>query len=243
MTELSLLAIFAHPDDESFATGGVLAKCADRNVATYVISATAGDAGRAGGLASSPEELAKVRSAEFASACDLLGVREHAVLGYGDGRLAHDPFDEAVGKVVELIRRWRPAVALTFGREGAGNSHRDHRAICRIATTAVLAASDELCYPEQGLEPHAVEKFYHVAGIAGLASRDGTRFEHPTTTVDISAVVERKLAAFRAHTSQLSLVPQLEKWIAENGNAEHFVRVLSRVATPEGVEGDLFEGL
>jgi LmbE family N-acetylglucosaminyl deacetylase len=248
MTTLSLLAIFAHPDDEAFMTGGTLALCADRSIPTYVVSATAGDAGRAGGLATSPEELGRVRAAEFAASCALLGVREHAMLGYGDGRLAEAPFDEAVGRVVELVRRWRPAVALTFGREGAGNSHRDHRAICRIATAAVLAAGDELCYPDQlglrhGLASHAVAKFYHASAREGLVSRDGTPFERPTTTVDISTVVDRKLAAFRAHTSQATLVPRTEEWIAENGYAEHFTRVLSRVPAPDGVERDLFAGL
>jgi LmbE family N-acetylglucosaminyl deacetylase len=244
MTNLSLLAIFAHPDDEAFITGGTLALCADRGIATYVISATAGDAGRSGGLAASAEELGKVRAEEFAASCALLGVHEHAMLGYGDGRLAQAPFDEAVGRVVELIRRWRPTVALSFGREGGSNSHRDHRAICRIATAAVLAAGDELCYSDQiglrpGLAPHAVEKFYLASAPDGVVSRDGTRFDRPTTSVDISTVVERKLAAFRVHSSQVSLVPRLEEWIAENGNAEHYTRALSRVRVP-AVETDLF---
>jgi N-acetylglucosamine malate deacetylase 2 len=248
MTELSLLAIFAHPDDEAFITGGTLALCADRGIATYVISATAGDAGRSGGLAASGTELGKLRAAEFATSCALLGVREHALLGYGDGRLAQADFDEAVGRVVELIRRWRPAVALTFGREGGSNSHRDHRAICRIAMAAVLAAGDELCYSDQvgpphGLAPHAVEKFYLASARDGLVSRDGTRFDRPTTSVDISTVVGRKLAAFRVHTSQATLVPRLEEWIAENDNAEHYTRAFSRVPVPAGVETDLFSGL
>jgi LmbE family N-acetylglucosaminyl deacetylase len=243
---LSLLAIFAHPDDEAFAVGGTLALCADRGVVTYLVTATAGDAGRAGGLAESAEELGRVRTRELAAACDLLGIREHAMLGYGDGRLAQAPFDEAVGRVVEYVRRWRPGVAVTFGREGAGNSHRDHRAICRIATAAVLAAADELCYPEQiaaGLAPHAVAKLYYVAGPSGAVSRDGTPFEHPTTRVDISTVVDRKLDAFRIHTSQNTLVDRLEEWIAQNETAEWFTRVLSRVPAPDGVERDLFEGL
>ena len=246
MTGLSLAAIFAHPDDEAFVVGGTLALCADRGIPTYVISATAGDAGRAGGLAASPGELGRLRAAELAASCAALGVREHAMLGYGDGRLAEAPFGEAVGRVVELIRRWRPAVALTFGREGGSNSHRDHRAICRIATAAVLAASDELCYPEQlgaGLGPHAVAKLYYATGAPGLAARDGTPFDPPTTSVDVGPVVGRKLAAFGLHMSQASLLPRLEEWVAQNGGAEHYVRVLSRVAPRVVAERDLFEGL
>jgi N-acetyl-1-D-myo-inositol-2-amino-2-deoxy-alpha-D-glucopyranoside deacetylase len=246
MATPSLLAIFAHPDDEAFITGGALALCADRGVPTYLVSATAGDAGRAGGLAASREDLAAVRTAELAASCALLGVREHAVFGYGDGRLAEAPFDEVVGRVVELVRRWRPSVAVTFGREGGSNSHRDHRAICRVATAAVLAAGDERCYPDRlaaGLEPHAVAKLYHASAAPGVASRDGTPFERATTRVDIAAVRDRKLAAFRLHASQAELVPALEEWIAKNGDAEYYARVLSRVAVPDGLETDLFAGL
>jgi N-acetyl-1-D-myo-inositol-2-amino-2-deoxy-alpha-D-glucopyranoside deacetylase len=245
-TTPSLLAIFAHPDDEAFCTGGALADCARRAIPTFVISATAGAAGRAGGLAASPEDLARVRAGELDAACRFLGVREHVLLDYDDGRLAEAPFDEAVGRVVEYVRSWRPSVAVTLGREGAGNAHRDHRAICRIATAAVLAAGDELCYPEQvarGLAPHAVSKFYYVAAPAGCVARDGTRFEHPTTVVDVAELVDRKLDAFRLHASQLSLVPKLEEWIESNLRAEHYARVLSRVPAPEGIERDLFSGL
>ncbi len=243
---MSLLAIFAHPDDEAYMTGGTLALLADRGVPTYVISATSGDAGRAGGLAESPEALGAIRRAELAASCAHLGVRERAVLDYHDGRLAEAPLTEAVGRVVELVRRWRPSVAVTFGREGGGNSHRDHRAICRIATAAVLAASDELCYPEQlasGVEPHAVAKLYYAAAPATVVGRDGQPFERVTTTIDIGPVVDRKLDAFRLHASQASLVEKLEEWIAANGDAEHFARVLSRVSVPDGLERDLFAGL
>jgi LmbE family N-acetylglucosaminyl deacetylase len=244
----SLLLVFAHPDDETFATGGVAALAADRGIPTYLVTATAGDAGRSGGLADSADSLAAVRTRELARACELLGVREHTMLGYGDGRLAEAPFEDAVRRVAECVRRWRPSVVVTFGREGAGNSHRDHRAICRIATAAVLAAGDPLCFPEQlaaGRAAHAVSKLYYVAAKPGVASRDGEPFEAPTTAVDISGVVDRKLSAFALHESQLSLLPKLQEWVDGNGNAEYFARVLSRVAAPEGggLERDLFAGL
>ena len=107
----------------------------------------------------------------------------------------------------------------------------------------MLAAADELCYPERGLAPHAVAKLYYVAAPPGSVSRDGTHFEHPTTRVDISTVVDRKLDAFRIHTTQSSLVDRLEEWIAQNETAEWFTRVLSRVPIPDGLEPDLFSGL
>jgi LmbE family N-acetylglucosaminyl deacetylase len=244
--EPSLLLVFAHPDDESFVTGGVAALAAERGIPVRLVSATAGDAGRSGGLADPGDALGAVRARELARACELLGIRDHVVLGYGDGRLAEAPFDLAVGRVVELVRRWRPSVVVTFGREGGGNSHRDHRAICRIATASVLAAGDALCYPHQladGLEPHTTAKLYYCAAPPGTLARDGMPFETPTTTIDISTVVERKLAAFGLHESQGSLLPRLEEWINANGVAEHFARVFSRAPAPDGVERDLFAGL
>lgn len=246
MVEASLLAIFAHPDDEAFATGGTLVLCADRGTPTYVISATAGDAGRAAGLAASPQELATVRTRELAASCAILGVREHALLGYRDGKLSEAPIDEVVGRVVALVRRWRPSVAVTFGREGGSNEHPDHRAICRIATAAVLAAGDPLCYGDQidaGLAPHEVAKFYYVTARERLVARHGAPFDVPTTRVDIASVVRQKLDAFRVHASQAEHLVKLEAWIEANDHAEHFVRIFSRVPAPAGLETDVFAGL
>jgi LmbE family N-acetylglucosaminyl deacetylase len=245
-TPPSLMLVFAHPDDESFATGGVAALASDRGIPVRLVTATAGDAGRDGGLASTADGLAAVRTAELERACALLGIREHVVLGYGDGRLAEAPFEDAVARVCALVREWRPSVVVTFGREGAGNSHRDHRTICRIATAAVLAAGDPLAYPKQrggSLAPHAVAKLYVVSAKPGVLSRDGDPFETPTTRVDVSAVRTRKLAAFAVHASQASLVEKLEEWMDANGNAEFFARVLCRVPVPTGLETDLFSGL
>ncbi len=239
----SLLLVFAHPDDESFATGGVVALARDRGIPVRLVTATAGDAGRSGGLAETAEALGDVRTRELAAACDLLGIREHVMLGYGDGRLAEAPFEEAVERVVERVRHWQPSVVVTFGREGGGNAHRDHRAVGRIATAAVLAASDTLCFSGQlaaGLVPHAVERLYVCSA---PPARDGTPFEAPTTRVDVSAVAERKLAAFAAHASQSSLLPKLDEWMAQNGGFEYFTRVLSRVSSVDGLEDDLFAGL
>ncbi len=242
----SLLLIFAHPDDESFVCGGTVALATSAGIPVFLITATPGDAGRSGELAVSGEELGTVRVRELADACAFLGIREHVMLGYGDGRLGEAPFDEAVGRVVELIRRWRPSVAVTFGREGGSNAHRDHRAICRIATAAVLAASDPRAYAgsaEQADGAHAVSKLYYATARRGAVARGGEPFDAPTTRVDISSVVDRKMAAFALHRTQATLLPRLREWISDSGDAELYVRSLDRRGIDAGVEESLFTGL
>ncbi|HEU4722653.1 MAG TPA: PIG-L family deacetylase, partial [Gemmatimonadaceae bacterium] len=121
----ALAAVFAHPDDETFATGGTLAKHADAGARVSLYCATDGDAGRASGIPfSSREELGRIRRAELLEACARLGVHAVEHGGHSDGALnAADP-DVVIGQIVAFLRRERPQVVLTFGPEGAPTGHR-----------------------------------------------------------------------------------------------------------------------
>jgi LmbE family N-acetylglucosaminyl deacetylase len=176
---LRLMAVFAHPDDESFGTGGTLARYGtDPDVRVVLVCATRGEAGEISdpGLAT-PEGLGDVREQELRCACQALGVEELILLGYRDSGMAGTPenmdpralamadFDEAVGKIVEQIRRERPDVVVTFDESG-GYGHPDHIAVHYHAKAAYAAAADPAQYPEQieaGLEPHQAAKLYYTA--------------------------------------------------------------------------------
>src|SRR5215472_1539224 len=143
---LKLLAVLAHPDDESLGFGGTLARYADEGIETYLVTATRGEAGRFGSLGKSgdPVEVGRVREAELRAAAAVLGVREVSILGYPDGGVDRVPATIAIGAIVAHIRRIRPDVIVTFGPDGA-YGHPDHIAVSQFTTAAGLCAADSEC--------------------------------------------------------------------------------------------------
>lgn len=202
----SLAAVFAHPDDETFATGGTLAKYAEQGVRCSVYSATDGDAGRSSGIpVSSREELGRIRRAELIEASALLGVTAVEHGGHPDGALAAADPDVVIGQIVAFLRRERPQVVLTFGPEGAPTGHRDHRAINRFATSAVLLAGTA-AFPEQidaGLRPHRPNR---LCLVTWPDPKPDEAPRQPGQPIQIRVPAEawhsRKLSAFFAHRSQ-----------------------------------------
>lgn len=176
---LTLMAVFAHPDDESFGSGGTLARySADPDVRVALVCATRGEAGEISDpKLATPEKLGQVREEELRCACQRLGIDGLHFLDYRDSGMAGTPenldpnalamadFDEAVGKIVAQIRRERPDVVVTFDETG-GYGHPDHIAVHYHTKAAFAAAADPAKYPEQiemGLEPHQAQKLYFTA--------------------------------------------------------------------------------
>ncbi len=142
-----LMAVLAHPDDESLGFGGTLAKYASEGVEVFLLTATRGDGGRYRGLPRGDEQhpgrsaLGQIREAELRAAASALGIREVSVLDYEDGHLeAANPRD-AIGRIAAALRRVQPDVVVTFGPDG-GYGHPDHIAISQFATAAIVAAAD-----------------------------------------------------------------------------------------------------
>ncbi len=176
----TLMAVFAHPDDESFGTGGTLARYgADPDVRVVLVCATRGEEGeiRAPERAT-PETLGRVREEELRCACAVLGVEALHFLDYRDSGMAGSPAnrnpsslvgvnpEEVVGKIVCQLRRERPDVVVTFDDAGGGSGHPDHVTIHHRTVAAFHAAGDPACYPEQiaaGLAPYRPHKLYGTA--------------------------------------------------------------------------------
>lgn len=169
-----LLAILAHPDDESFGLGGTLARYAAEGVEVHVAIATDGAAGSvAEGYEAARERLADVRAVELDTAVAILGARLHR-LGYRDSGYINDPANqhpdafinadepEAVGRVVQLIRSIRPQVIITHDETG-GYFHPDHIFCWKITTPAFYAAGDPRQYPEIGPAPYQPQRLYYTA--------------------------------------------------------------------------------
>jgi N-acetyl-1-D-myo-inositol-2-amino-2-deoxy-alpha-D-glucopyranoside deacetylase len=170
-----LLIIFAHPDDETFGTAGVMAAAVERGVPVTVISATRGEAGESAisGL-DDPERLGTVRERELREATRQIGVSDVRLLGYRDSGMAGSPSAEhprafvrvpvetAASRLVSHMRSVRPHVILTFGPEGL-YGHPDHVHMHHVALRAIQLASDPSHKGRAASEPWQVPVLYFAA--------------------------------------------------------------------------------
>lgn len=172
---LTLLAVHAHPDDESITTGGVLARYAAEGVHTVVVTCTGGEVGEISDPAlATPENLAAVRARELAEACRILGVGEQISLGYRDSGMMGTPDNDhpdcfwqadlgaVTERLVAIVRRTRPDVIVAYNEIG-DYGHPDHIQAHRIAVAAFDAAGDATRYPAQGPAPWTPRKLYYSA--------------------------------------------------------------------------------
>lgn len=239
---LKLMCVVAHPDDECFAFGGALALAADRGVTTYVVCLTDGQAATNRGEAASGEELGRMRRAEFVASCDILGVSEHELMDYSDGQMEFVDFSSAVARLVKRIRRFRPDVVLTFGADGALNTHVDHTVTSMLATAGFHWSGREKRYPELGavFQPR---RLFHLSTNFFMPDRQTPLPVPWTVRLDIGAVRERKSEAFRAHASQAPLMERTRELFARYGGEEFYTLMASAEAEPARQITDLFEGL
>ena len=200
----TLLFCFAHPDDESFSGAGTAMRYAAAGARTALVTATLGQQGKCGDPPiCTPEDLPRVREAELRQAADIIGFEQLHLLGYQDKALADAPQETVRRTLVEIIRRLRPQVVLTFDPDGF-NRHPDHIAISRYTSDAVAAAKDRRWYPDTG-EPHAVERLLWTPLLApweAVAVHDLTTQPSVDFAIDVSAWYDRRVAALRAHRTQ-----------------------------------------
>ena len=172
MPPLRLMAVLAHPDDESLGFGGTLARYASEGVETFLVTATRGERGRYRGHARragsipGPAALGRIRERELRAAAAVLGIREVSLLDYHDSDLDRADPREAVERIAAALRRVRPHVVITFGPDGA-YGHPDHIAISQFTTAAIVAAADP-AFADDGAGSAAcgVEALLH--GVAGV---------------------------------------------------------------------------
>jgi LmbE family N-acetylglucosaminyl deacetylase len=226
------MGIFAHPDDESFQSAGLLARAVMRGHPASLVCATRGEVGEiADPSLATPKTLGQVREGELRAAAAAIGIQDVSFLDYIDGQLANADENEATGRIVAHLRRAHPDVVLTFAANG-GYGHPDHMAIHRLTLAAVQAAADPSRYPEQitaGLAPHRVRKVYYTAfsreGMTAMrdeARKQGQDFipggdagtipfeEMGTPSAEITTVITLNDAEFaakqqsmRAHVTQM----------------------------------------
>ena len=229
----TLLAVHAHPDDESSKGAATMARYADEGVRVVVVTCTGGEAGEILNPAMDKpgvlERMPELRRQELAKALEILNVTVHHWLGYRDSGMADsdtnghpDAFanadlDEATGRLVAIIRAERPQVVLTYDERG-GYPHPDHIRTHEVSVAAFEAAGDPDRFPEPVV----------------------------TTQVDVAAWLGRRRDALIAHATQIDpnsfwfAIP--DEVTAEIYPWEDYTLARSLVPVRER-ETDLFEGI
>jgi LmbE family N-acetylglucosaminyl deacetylase len=213
----TVLGVFAHPDDESLACGGTLARLADAGVRVVLLCASRGGKGHAGDPALvAAGDLGSVRADELRRAARVLGVAEVVILDHPDGDLRWADVPELHAEIVSAIRGHGADAVITFGEDGL-YWHRDHIGVHERTRTAVRSLGDAapaLYYVTmpKGLM-HGVVEAAKAKGWAPPASgfwslvpnAFGIVARRPSVVVDVGDWVPRKLAALLCHRTQLGV--------------------------------------
>ncbi|NJN80187.1 MAG: PIG-L family deacetylase [Anaerolineales bacterium] len=223
MAQLKLLAVFAHPDDESMGLGGTIAKYSAQGVETHLVCASRGERGWAGEPKQNPglKRLGEIRTKELENAVKILGMKSLSFLDYIDGDVDKANHSQAISKIVTHIRKIKPQVVVTFAGDGA-YGHPDHIAISQFTTAAIVCAADSSYQDAENLSTHRVSKLYYMVdsesfvnliepffGEITFAVDDQMRGEVAwkewmiTTRIDIADYCKTAWNAIRCHESQL----------------------------------------
>lgn len=191
-----LLAVFAHPDDESFGPGGTLARYADRGVEVWLLCATRGERARHRGGHEGDQALAATRESELRAACQVLGITHLEILGYADRGMRPDDAS-GIERVREAMERARPDVTLTFGPGGI-SGHPDHIAVLEWTR----AAWERLGRPGRlygtAIPESVARRFREATGRDLLATPE----DRIAARIDVGPWVPAKVAAIRCHQTQ-----------------------------------------
>lgn len=263
-----LLCVHPHPDDETLACGGTIAKALAEGREVTVVTCTGGEAGEnLAGIDLGGRDLAEVRREELARALAALGGPTHRWLGYRDSGMAGTPdndhpqsfhradLEQAARRLADVILEVRPAVVVSDPADGT-YGHPDHIKAHQVTVRAVALAAArgwtvakryETALPRSRVVELA-RRLRALGRGSPFAVEDAPRWGRPdeeiTTVVDVRPWLDRKRAAMAAHASQIGpesfFLNLPEELVPEVFGWEHFVWV---GAPPGTAERDLFEGL
>ena len=280
--ELRMMTIHAHPDDESSKGAGSVALYSDAGVKATLVCCTGGEEGDilnpAMDLPEVRENIGAVRREELAKAAKIIGYRDVHYLGYRDSGMpeseannnpecfANAPLDEAVERLVRLIREEKPHIIVTYPDDQQGYQHPDHLKVFDISIPAWEAAGDPTKFLQSG-DPWTPLKLYYTtwsrARIEALHAMfkklklespfNDAWFDRPsqdhriTTKINVSDHSQRRTDALLAHATQVD--PESPFWFglpsdksAEAYPWDDYILAFNR-AGPIGEEKDLFEGI
>jgi len=261
----TLVCFHAHPDDESIATGGTMARAAAEGHRVVLVLATRGEHGEVDeGVLADGEPLWERRVRETEASADVLGVARVAFLGYVDSGMMDTPennaaesfwqadIDEAAKRLAVILEEEHADVLTTYDEHG-GYGHPDHIQVHRVGVRAAELAGVERAYMAT-INRDALVRVMQVGREAGMLPDDmeipdpeemdlGVPESRITTTVDVGDYVDRKRASMACHASQITdthffLAMPDDAFRAGMGN-EWYIRL----GVPEGTVDDFFAGL
>jgi mycothiol S-conjugate amidase len=283
---LTLLSVHAHPDDEASKGAGTNARYAAEGVHTVLVCATDGAEGDIlNPEMESPEvreNLVAVRREELRKATEIIGYREVIMLGYRDSGMPESesnshpesfhmaPFEEALGRLVAIIRRTKPQVILTYGDDQKFYPHPDHIRVHDISIAAFDAAGDQARFEWAGPAWQPLKMYYNVwsrkrmlqthekfveLGLESPYSEEWLENmrkradvdEHVTTSIDIYGYQDARRDALIAHRTQVD--PNSKFWfglppeIAKEIHPFEDYTLARSVGEPKFPEDDLFAGI
>jgi len=293
--ELCILTVHAHPDDEASKGAPTLAMYHDLGVRTVLVCCTGGEEGdlqnpalrEPGGILAGLDDagvkaaLARVRPRELAESAAIIGFDEVVMLGYRDSGMLDSPanehpdcfhradLDEAVGRLVTVIRRTRPQILITYGDDQRGYPHPDHVKVHEISVVAFARAGDPTWYPWAGPAWQPSKMYYsawsrtrlvavHEAMLRlnGSSPYDERWLNRPshderiTTRTHVASHMSARSGALRAHATQID--PKEPWWFGLDDDQlsevypwEDWILARSTVGGPadDDVETDLFAGI
>jgi N-acetylglucosamine malate deacetylase 2 len=211
----TILAIFAHPDDESLACGGTLARAASGGARVVLLCASRGENGSISEPALVPDgDLGRVRSRELRAAAATLGITDMMILNHPDGDLRWSDIPEFHGEIVMALRRYRPDAVITFGEDGL-YWHLDHIGVHERTYTAVQSLGRDAPPLYYVTIPPGVMREIVVTAQAKRGSPSDSSFwgiepdafgdaaQPATFVVDVRAWAAQKLTALRCHRTQM----------------------------------------
>lgn len=283
---LTLLTVHAHPDDESSKGPATVAKLRDRGIRSVLVTCTGGEEGDINNpVMESPEvkeNLPQIRMEELARAIEIIGYDKSYLLGYRDSGMpgkesnsrpdcfAQAPLEEAGDKLIEIVRREKPQVMVTYHENQAGYPHPDHLKVHDVSIYAFEHSGNPSYKPELGL-PHQISKLYYTAwasermkafhekflelGMKSPFSEDRLKRlgndDEITTRIDVTGYFRIRKDALLAHRTQID--PTSNFWFGlpdeiSEGLWPYEDYILARSSLGDevarsGYEDDLFEGL
>lgn len=204
----TVLGVWAHPDDEAFLAGGLMAAARDAGQRVVCVTATLGEHGTPDPYAWPPDRLARVRRHELDASLAVLGVEEHHLLGITDGSCAAQPHDALVRHLGRVIDAVAPDTIITFGPDGL-TGHEDHQTVsCWVsAARAAAAPGTRLLYVTTTEE--FVTAWEPARDAFDVFLADGLPLRTPASALAVqlrldAAALDRKVVALRAQASQIA---------------------------------------
>lgn len=204
---MKVIFVFAHPDDESFSSGGTIAKLTKEGNIVKLITATKGERGELGNPPmTTKENLGKTREQELGKVAKILGISKIYFLDFKDGTLSKIPKKLLIDKIYSISQLEKPDVIVTFNKEG-GSKHPDHMMISVCATEAFgkylrRAKKHVRLYHSEIPKTLLMKLSQDGIDYKAFGPIKGTHLSKITTIIDISSTLDLKIKAIKCHKTQ-----------------------------------------